>query len=305
MKHRNLSLLGPDRMDNLSKAQSRQIDGVAEFARKRMMIALQPTPEPLRRTPPSALAINFAVIRAVLLRDIRILTGTYGFGLLVLLLMPLGHLLAVLTIFHLFNRLAPIGNDQTVYYGLSILPFVIYTYMSRQIVVSVLANKPLLYFSRVHICDIIYAKTILEFANAIVVSIVIFLLLILYSDGFMPRDWTGIMFAIFATIYLSFCVGVLNALISHVIPIWPLFFNIAAPIMWAASGIIFFPAAVPHPYDQWLAFNPLLQCVEWLRYSYYEDYPDQLLNIPYLLMYSTALLAISLIAEKFTRRKFR
>lgn len=268
-------------------------------------MGLELTPDRLHRAPSSALAINLAVIRAILLRDIRIVTGKYYFGLLILLLMPLGHLLAVVTIYHVLGRMAPIGNDQIVYYGLSILPFVIYTYMSRQIVIAVGANQPLLYFKRVKIFDILFARAILEVANAIIVFIIIILILSFYSDGFSPRDWTGVIFSVLATIYLAFCVGVFNALISHVIPIWPLLFNMTAPIMWAASGIIFFPTAIPSPYDQWLAFNPLLQCGEWLRSSYYEDYPDRLLDIRYLLTYSTTVLAISLFAEKLTRRTFR
>ena len=68
--------------------------------------------------------------------------GAYYFGLLVLLLMPLGHLLAVLTIYHVLGRIAPIGSDQIVYYGLSILPFVIYMYMSRQIIICSVRIDP-------------------------------------------------------------------------------------------------------------------------------------------------------------------
>ncbi len=222
-----------------------------------------------------------------------------------LLLMPLGHLLAVVLIYRVLGRMAPQGTDQTVYYGLSILPFVIYIYMARQIIVSVIANRPLLYFTRVKIFDILIARSVLEIANAIFVFIIIILVLSFYSNGFSPRDWTGIVFAVAATIYLAFCMGVVNALMSHVVPIWPLLFNLTAPILWAASGIIFFPANIPDPYNRWLALNPLLQCVEWLRFSYYEDYPDTVLNIPYLLGYSTALLALGLVAEKLSRRVFR
>jgi capsular polysaccharide transport system permease protein len=45
--------------------------------------------------------------------------------------------------------------------------------------------------------------------------------------------------------------------------------------------------------------EPLLQCVEWIRYAYYEDYPDKLLNIPYLITFATVCLAVS---ERLARR---
>jgi capsular polysaccharide transport system permease protein len=121
--------------------------------------------------------------------------------------------------------------------------------------------------------------------------------LAVYATDFSPRDWPGIVFAVAATIYFSLAFGVPNALIAHVLPVWYMFFNLSIPVVWLASGILFFPTAIPDPYDRWLALNPLLQCVEWIRYSYYEDYPDELLKIPYLIAFATASLTVSLIAE--------
>jgi capsular polysaccharide transport system permease protein len=261
--------------------------------------------EPFHRPSALALSINLAVIKAILLRDIRILTGAYCSGLVILLLMPLGHLLIVVVMFQLFGRVAPMGTDQIVYFGISILPFVIFAYMSRQVVVSLLVNSPLLYFNRVKVFDILIARGTLETANAAIVTAIIMLILLVYSNDFTPRDWPGFVFAIMATIYLSFCVGVSNALIAKLIPFWLYVFNLSIPIFWAASGIIFFPSAIPEPYGSWLALNPLLQCIEWIRYSYYEDYPDRLLNVQYLLAYATACLALSLIAERIYRRAIR
>jgi capsular polysaccharide transport system permease protein len=260
-----------------------------------------PGTEPIRRPRASPLAINAAAIGAILLRDIRRRAGPYYTGFLMLLLMPLAHLLIVVMAFHIFGRLAPEGTDQVVYFGMSILPFVIYAYLSRQIVISLAENRPLLYFNRVKIFDILLARGILEATGSVIVFIIFVCILAVYSNDFSPRDWAGIVFAVAATIYFGFSIGVSNALIAHVLPVWHLLSNLSIPVFWLASGIVFFPTAIPDPYDRWLALNPLLQCVEWIRYSYYEDYPDRLLNIPYLITFATACLAISLIAERLTR----
>jgi capsular polysaccharide transport system permease protein len=256
---------------------------------------------PIRRPRASPLAINAAAIGAILLRDIRRRAGPYYTGFLMLLLMPLAHLLIVVMAFHIFGRLAPEGTDQVVYFGMSILPFVIYAYLSRQIVISLAENRPLLYFNRVKIFDILLARGILEATGSVIVFTIFVCILAVYSNDFSPRDWAGIVFAVAATIYFSFSIGVSNALIAHVLPVWHLLSNLSIPVFWLVSGIVFFPTAIPDPYDRWLALNPLLQCVEWIRYSYYEDYPDRLLNIPYLITFATACLAVSLIAERLTR----
>ncbi len=261
-----------------------------------------PVTEPIRRPRASPLAINAAAIAAILLRDIRLRAGPYYTGFLMILLMPLAHLLIVVIAFHIFNRLAPQGTDQIVYFGLSILPFVIYSYLSRQIVMALAENRPLLYFSRVKIFDILLARGILEATGSVAVFIIFVCMLAIYSNDFSPRDWPGIVFAVAATIYFSFSIAVPNALIARVLPVWHLFFHFSMPVLWLASGILFFPAAIPEPYDRWLALNPLLQCVEWIRYAYYEDYPDKLLNVPYLITFATACLAVSLVAERLVRR---
>jgi capsular polysaccharide transport system permease protein len=261
-----------------------------------------PVTEPMRRPRASPLAINAAAIRAILLRDIKQRAGRYYTGFLMILLFPVAHLLIVVAAFHTFGRVAPQGTDQVVYFGLSVLPFVIYTYLSRQIVISLAENGPLLYFNRVKICDILLARGILEATGSVVVFIIVVCILTVYSTDFSPRDWPGIVFAVAGTIYFGFSFGVPNALIARVLPVWYIFFNLSMPVFWLSSGIVFFPAAIPDPYGQWLALNPLLQCIEWIRYAYYEDYPDKVLNIPYLITFATACLAVSLIAERFARR---
>jgi capsular polysaccharide transport system permease protein len=261
-----------------------------------------PVTEAIRRPRASPLAINAAAIGAILLRDIKQRAGRNYTGFLMILLMPLAHLLIVVMAFHIFGRLAPHGTDQMVYFGISVLPFVIYAYSSRQIVISLAENRPLLYFSRVKIFDILLSRGILEAAGSVVVFISVVCILEVYSTGFSPRDWPGIVFAVAATIYFSFSFGVANALIASVLPVWYLLFGLSIPVFWLVSGIIFFPAAIPGPYDRWLALNPLLQCIEWIRYAYYEDYPDKLLNIPYLITFATVCLAVGLIAERLARR---
>src|SRR4030088_3024790 len=85
-----------------------------------------PATEPMRRPRASPLAINAAAIGAILLRDIKLRAGPYYTGFLMILLMPLAHLLILVTIYSILGRLAPHGTDQMVYFGISVLPFVIY-----------------------------------------------------------------------------------------------------------------------------------------------------------------------------------
>jgi hypothetical protein len=61
---------------------------------------------------------------------------------------------------------------------------------------------------------------------------------------------------------------------------------------------------IPRPRASPLAINAAAIGVEWIRYAYYEDYPDKLLNVPYLITFATACLAVSLVAERLVRVSF-
>jgi ABC-type polysaccharide/polyol phosphate export permease len=77
--------------------------------------------------------------------------------------------------------------------------------------------------------------------------------------------------------------------------------NLIAPLMYAVSGVVFMADAVPSPYREWIALFPLLHAVEWVRCAYYWDYNSMILDIPYLLTFSTVLLTASLFIERQLR----
>jgi len=242
------------------------------------------------------------VINALLLRDIRVRAGKFFFGYLVIFLMPFLHLGAVLAVFVITERIPPVGTQPVIFFGLSILPFVVFLYPSRQIVIGLVANRPLLYFPRVKIIDVIIARALLETANGVAVSAFVSLVLYLSTDNFSPRDPFGFLCSILLTLYLGCAWGLLNALLAHAFQFWIYAFSLFFPLLWLLSGIIFNPHTIPSPYEKYLAFNPLLQCVEYARYSYYEGYPGDVLDVSYVFWTATSMMALGLLIERSARR---
>jgi capsular polysaccharide transport system permease protein len=249
-----------------------------------------------------ALHVWLNVINAILLRDIRVRAGKFYSGYLVIFLMPFAHLGVLLVVFIVAGRIPPVGTQPMIFFGLSILPFVVFMYPSRQIVVGLASNRPLLYFPRVKIMDVIIARGLLESVNGLMVSAVVCLVLFLVTGEFSPRDSFGITCSMLLTLYLGCAYGLLNALIAHVFVFWHYAFNVLFPLIWILSGILFNPHAIPSPYKEYLAYNPLLQCVEYIRYSYYEGYPDDMLDVSYVFWTATIMIALGLFVERSSRR---
>jgi capsular polysaccharide transport system permease protein len=244
------------------------------------------------------------VINALLLRDIRMRAGKFYVGYLVIFLMPFAHLAIVLTIFAIILTRAPaFGTQPIIFFGLSVLPFVLFVYPSRQVLLSLGANRPLLYFPRVKIFDVFVARGILEFANGMAVAGVVCLVLFLAAGDFSPRDPLGFVSALFLTLYLGFSWGAYNALIAHLFHFWALVFNLCFPLFWMASGILFNIHGLPTNYAYLLSFNPLLQCVEFIRYAYYDGYPKDFVDVWYIFWFSTVLLSGALLFERTFRRQ--
>jgi capsular polysaccharide transport system permease protein len=242
------------------------------------------------------------VINALLLRDIRARAGKFYSGYLVVFLMPFVHLGVVLTFFVATERAPPVGTQPIIFYGLSILPFVVFMYPSRQIVVALVANRPLLYFPRVKITDVIIARGLLEAANGMAVSAMLFVVLFVATGEFSPRDPFGVVCALLLTLYLGCAWGFVNALIARLFHFWGYGFNVLFPMIWLLSGVLFYIHALPSPYRQYLSYSPILQCVEYIRYAYYEGYPNDILDVRYVVLIATCMVALGFAIERGLRR---
>jgi capsular polysaccharide transport system permease protein len=246
------------------------------------------------------------VVNALLLRDIRVRAGRFYMGYLLLFLLPFAHLAITLIAFvYIFRRPPPIGTDSTLFFGLSVLPFVIFTYPARQIIAAMMTNRALLCFARVKIMDIIAARGILEAANGMAVSALVLLVVSVLSSEFAPRDPLGMLCALLLTLYLGIAWGAYHSLFATMFPFWALAVNLFTPLLWLGSGIIINVHGFPSEIQHWFAFNPLFQCVEYLRDSYYQGYPDELLDVGYVFCFATIMLASCFFLERLLRRKLR
>ena len=200
---------------------------------------------------PSNIWMN--VLNAVLIRDVKVRSGPYFVGYFFIFSMPLLHLVAVLSFFSIFVRLAPFGTSNIVYYGVSILVLVLG-------------------------------------------------LIGLWSGDFHPENPFMMLYALTCTLVFGFAVGAMSALIAQVFPMWPYLFSVSYIFFWIGSGIIFYPHSVPEPYYSYLHYNPLLICIESLRFSYYFSYPDEFVRLDFVLWTSFVMFGISLIFDRLGRR---
>ena len=253
--------------------------------------------EIIRRPP---IVENFVVMKQVLgaliLRDMRTRFGRMSIGFLMWILIPFLHILLVVIIYRVLGRTAPIGTDTITFLTLGVIPFIMCVYPFRQIARAVIINRPLLYFPRVRLLDIIIARAALEIVAAVAVCVIVIGVLVILGFEFRPFDVARMILGFALALYFGIALGFVVAVMSGV---WApaLFAVVISSAMWGCSGVFFIPDNLPELAREVAAYNPLLHCIELVRVGYYGDYVSRTLDVSYAFWFTTAMIAFGLIMQ--------
>lgn len=243
-----------------------------------------------------------SVIYAIIMHDIKNRFFGSGLGQIVMILWPFVHILVLLALYTFSGRPTPYGESLVLYSCTGIIPFIIFSYMSRWIVLSAMTNRSFLNYPIIKPLDLLIARAILEVVNTTMVSILVLLMLVVMGVDPWPNDALQAFAAYGACMFLAFGMGILNGVITTILPLWNIAYTLLIIVSYAASGILFVPSELPEKARYFLSFNPLLQGVEWMRSAFYSDYTTSVLDKGYLLRFGLVSLFIGLVIEKPLRR---
>ncbi|OCP35052.1 ABC transporter permease [Ensifer sp. LC163] len=240
---------------------------------------------------------------AVMLRDMRTRFFDHGLGFLVVSLWPLAHMVILIAIFTLVGRQAPFGDSLNVFFATGLIPTLSFMYVSRFMSLSLILNRPMLSFPVVQVFDIMVARAILEIVAACLTLTFMMCILSIIGDDPFPYDPEQALYAYLATLLLAVGIGMLAGVVTMFLNFFATIYALAMILVYMSSGTMFVAAALPEPLARALAWNPVVQSVEWMRTAYYPTYSDRLLDKEYLLIFGMTALCLGLLLERLTRRK--
>ncbi|GLI21736.1 capsular polysaccharide transport system permease protein [Xanthobacter flavus] len=220
----------------------------------------------------SSSGMHARVVGAVIMRDLQTRFGTGYFGFLLGLIMPLGHLTVAMGITLLLGRPAPVGSDTAIFLTTGLLPFIVWLYGHRQIMLTIVQNRPLLYFPGVDIFDLFAARIVIEIVTATLVVGIVLGSLSMIGHDVQIADWPGFTYALMQAWLLGVATGLIFGTTSTFAPIALLIGNLLGPLLWGISGIFFLADSLPERISNVLYYNPLSQIIDGLRISYYAEY---------------------------------
>lgn len=246
------------------------------------------------------LAAQWRVIFALILRDIKTRWGSTP-AYIITFLFPLVHIFALVGIWVAVGRTAPYGESNILWFSVSMIPFIIFSYVSRFLLIHVLHNKVLLSFPVIKVTDVIFSGVLIEIFNASMVIIIVCVILWFIGVDFWPYDVVEASKALAASILLGLGLGIANALIGVIMPMWVTGYFLTVIVIWITSGVMFIPSSFPEYIRDILYYQPVVHLVEWMREAYYPGYNSLILDKTFVVGYALLFIACGLAIERFAR----
>ncbi len=242
------------------------------------------------------------LLLASLLRDMRTRFGRSYLSYILAIAWPLTHLSTMFGAYILTHKVAPIGDDPSVFAFTGLVPYILCLYPSRFTAWTILQNKPLLNFSIVKPIHLISARAILESMTALL-SLAIFVSVMMALNLATPPDNIYIVAeAIGGILFFSISYGVFGILLVAIQPNFGTLFIVFTVIgLYLTSGAIVPLSLVSENIREILSFNPLFEAVGLMRSAYFSSYDASNYSLLYIYFLGVVFLLLGLISERLFR----
>ena len=249
----------------------------------------------------SALLQKLNVMHAVVMRDIRSRFFNHGLGFLIVPLFPVTHIAILLIFYSILGRDSVFGDDLRLFFATGLMPALTFTYLSRFMSVSLLANKSMMAFPVVRLLDIVLARAFLEFMGIVIALGIMFVFLVSSGSNPIPMYPSEALLAFFVTVVLALGFGIIASVITAIAPMFAVIYGLSMIIFYLSSGAPIYLESFPEQLIYACSWNPLFHSVEWIRSAYYLGYPAQSLDKIYLIGWAMGSVAAGLLAERVLR----
>jgi len=249
----------------------------------------------------NAIAQKLNVMHAVIMRDIRSRFFNHGLGFLIVPLFPVTHVVVLLVFYKVIDKESAFGNDLMLFFATGLMPALTFTYLSRFMSISLLANKSMMAFPVVRLLDIVFARAFLEFIAIILALLIMFLFLLSFGSNPIPTYPSEALLAYLVTVLLALGFGIVASVITAVLPMFAMIYALSMAIFYLSSGAPIYLQVFPEQVVYLCSWNPVFHSVEWIRSAYYLGHSDQYLDKTYLVGCAFGSVAFGLLLERMLR----
>jgi capsular polysaccharide transport system permease protein len=242
------------------------------------------------------------LLLASLLRDLRTRFGRSYVSYILAIAWPLIHLSIMFGGYVITHKVAPVGDEPSVFAFTGLVPYILCLYPARFTAWTILQNKPLLNFSIVKPIHLITARAILESLTAMLAFGIFVVALLAINLVTPPDDYYLVAEAIGGILFFSVSFGVFGILLVALHPSFGTIFIIFTILgLYLTSGAIVPLTMVSPEVREILSYNPLFQAVALMRSAYFSAYDASDYSLLYIFLLGLFFLLLGLLSERLFR----
>jgi capsular polysaccharide transport system permease protein len=243
-------------------------------------------------------------IVALMLREMQTTYGKNAGGYAWALLEPIGGIAVlafVLTVIRL--RIPGLGTNLPLFIASGLLMLTMFLALSNRISQCVAFSKPLLFYPGVRYVDAIIARFLLNAITQLLVLYIVIMGIILIYDLRLILRMEWILLAVGLSWILALGVGVMNAFLVGMAPVWQQVWSIVTRPLFLVSTVFYTFESVPPAWRDVLWWNPLVHVVGFMRRGLYPTYDADWASWIYVAVLGATLLVLGLLfLYRFHRR---
>ncbi|WP_201273425.1 ABC transporter permease [Sinorhizobium meliloti] len=251
------------------------------------------------------LTTHFRVVGALLVREMATRFGSKPGGYVWALLDPAAHILLMTVIFQAIARAPALGTSFALFFATGYIAFQFYQAMTGYLNAAVKANKALFSYPIVTPFDAIVSRFILQLMTDTLVTILILMMIIELGGVTQPMNLGGMIEAAGAAALLGLGIGTINIVMFARFSLYEQIFGIINRPLFMISGVFFLPESLPHPFRDFLLYNPLVHVIMWFRASIYPEYRADLLDKGYVIEFALVCFVAGLLLLTTSMREIR
>ena len=245
------------------------------------------------------------VLGALMVRESLTMFGKSRFGYFWMLFQPLAHVSIMVTLISIFSmgRRPPSGESFASFYLTGVVPYMLFTHTVNHVMKAPAENRPVLQLPPVKLLDVFIARALLEFVAALAVGVTLVLVLHELANGDYPSDLLGVITPLILVWIFGFGVGMCCSVISLHSPGWERIWGAVASLLYFSSGTFYTAKMMSPEVRDVLSWNPVLQAIELLRASYFNNAGEPWFSLLYLTSCALGFALLGLFLVRLNKRK--
>jgi capsular polysaccharide transport system permease protein len=219
-------------------------------------------------------------------------------GLFVAIAEPLGIIALFAAMHSLTSSKPPFGTSYILFFATGILPFYLCFHVSWRL----RSWDSLRRLPRVTEFDLLIVRVFNEYLLKVIIIAICGVALWLNGTAeAIPRDPLQCLLALCVFAAIGIALGFINAVISAFFFAWLYIYALLMRAWMAFSGVLFVLDWMPPDFRNIAVWNPLAHAITYYRAGYYTGFPQAFLDMKYMLLTTTAILVLSIVALLSTR----